>query len=90
MDARLNNTLTNRLAGTTTDRASAAPEDIFMAWLLYLPHGTDTARAAKHEIARLDAAETMPRGWERLREMFQSVARGEASHSPARRRGRRH
>ncbi|MBT5432566.1 MAG: hypothetical protein P8Q36_19595 [Alphaproteobacteria bacterium] len=90
MDARLNSTLTGQPTGRSADGAPAAPEDIFMAWLLCLPHGTDTARAAKHEIARLDTAESLPKGWERLREMFQSVARGDAGHSPARRRGRRH
>ena len=37
--------------------SSSSSEDLFLSWLMRLPEGADVARAARAEIARLDATE---------------------------------
>lgn len=50
------------------DRQKA--EDVFLAWLLHLPDGTDLAEAARREIDRLDEAAPLPHEPRRLRSLF--------------------
>ncbi|PWJ86471.1 hypothetical protein C7441_101352 [Pseudaminobacter salicylatoxidans] len=46
------------------------PEDILMAWLLWLPHDADVAKAAADEVARIDLRHPIPEGAARLRELL--------------------
>jgi hypothetical protein len=52
----------------------AAPEEIFLAWLLNLPDGVDVSRAAAAEIVRLDRARLRSARGRRLRELFAAAA----------------
>ena len=55
--------------------ARTSPEDVFLVWLLGLPDGTDPARAARAEIARLDRAAPLAAGPRRLRELMVELTR---------------
>ena len=58
-----------------------SPEDVFIAWLLWLPDGVDLQEAALREVARLDRRPALPPGAERLRDLLLAVARGEGLNS---------
>ncbi|GGA80127.1 hypothetical protein GCM10011491_04280 [Brucella endophytica] len=65
---------TAELAAQTIARRRAAsqctPEEIFIAWLLWLPKEADMAEAAAEEIRKLDRYQGALAGPRRLREMF--------------------
>ncbi|MEO3387433.1 hypothetical protein [Mesorhizobium sp. CAU 1741] len=67
---------TGQSAGLRERRSIAAlkPEDVFMAWLISLPRGTDVACAAKAEIARIDRAASTHAGLSRLRDLLAQAA----------------
>ncbi|WP_420960223.1 hypothetical protein [Brucella sp. IR073] len=50
--------------------SQCSPEEIFIAWLLWLPKEADMAAAAAEEIRRLDRYQGPLTGPLRLREMF--------------------
>lgn len=56
--------------------SQTCPEDVFLAWLLGLPEGTDPAQAALVEIERIDRAAPRGAGPQRLRELMAELARG--------------
>lgn len=62
-------------AAASWPTAQTKPEDVFLAWLLGLPDGTDPAQAARAEIARLDRAAPLAAGPRRLRELMAELAR---------------
>lgn len=51
------------------------PEDVFLAWLLELPHGADVKAAAEREVARLNRASASP-AIRRLLELMREAAKG--------------
>ncbi|MDP3896068.1 MAG: hypothetical protein Q8Q62_05285 [Mesorhizobium sp.] len=56
--------------------AYCAPEEVFLAWLLWLPEGADMATAARREIARIDRVDNPADPLVRLRTLLAGVARG--------------
>ena len=58
-----------------------SPEDVFIAWLLWLPDDVDLPEAALQEVARLDRRAALPPGAKRLRDLLLAVARGEGLNS---------
>ena len=62
--------------------AALRPEDVFMAWLIGLPRGTDVPRAARAEIARIDRAASSHVGVLRLRDLFAQAAGLQPCHVP--------
>ena len=57
-------------------RSLPSPEDIFIAWLLWLPDDVDLPEAALQEVARLDRRAASPPGAKRLRDLLLAVSRG--------------
>ncbi|KXF78870.1 hypothetical protein ATN84_03665 [Paramesorhizobium deserti] len=60
-------------AKTTAERrniAQKSPEEIFLAWLIWLPKEADMAAAAAQEVRKLDLYRGNLAGPHRLREMF--------------------
>jgi hypothetical protein len=57
-------------------RQSVRAEDLFVAWLLWLPEGVDPRKAALAEIARLDGRKRAGAGEARLRALFAELATG--------------
>ena len=64
-------------AASSQRRSLPSPEDVFIAWLLWLPDGVDLPEAALQEVARLDRRPALPPGAERLRDLLLAVARGQ-------------
>ena len=64
-------------AASSQRRSLPSPEDVFIAWLLWLPDGVDLPEAALQEVARLDLRPALPPGAERLRDLLLAVARGQ-------------
>lgn len=59
--------------------AAATAEDVFLAWLLWLPEGADPRKAALTEIARIDRRGGVRGAADGLRSLFvQLVAAGGA------------
>lgn len=54
--------------------AQASPEDIFLAWLVGLPDGTDIAAAARDRIIRLDEAGFSSEPARKLRGLLEQAA----------------
>jgi len=54
--------------------SGVSAEDVFLAWLLWLPEGVDVAVAASVEIERLDRAAPLSPRAARLRELMLQVA----------------
>ncbi|PRD43335.1 hypothetical protein C5748_11515 [Phyllobacterium phragmitis] len=52
------------------DTAQKTPEDIFLAWLLWLPKEADMAAAAAEEVRKLDRYRGNLAGPHQLRAMF--------------------
>jgi hypothetical protein len=52
------------------DAGNMRSEDLFLAWVLQLPHTADIAEQARIEIARLDAAKRDCEASMRLRDML--------------------
>jgi len=50
--------------------AQKSPEEIFLAWLIWLPKEADMAAAAAQEVRKLDLYHGNLTGPHRLREMF--------------------
>lgn len=50
------------------------PEDVLIAWLLWLPRDADVAKAAADEVARMDERPSLSGGAIRLRELLQQLA----------------
>lgn len=63
-------------AAPSQRRSLPSPEDIFIAWLLWLPDDVDLPEAALQEIAKLDHRAALPPGAKRLRDLLLAVARG--------------
>ena len=63
-------------AASSQRRSPPSPEDVFIAWLLWLPDGVDLPEAALQEIAKLDHRAALPPGAKRLRDLLLAVARG--------------
>lgn len=62
--------------GPAAAEAHPAPEDILIAWLLWLPRDADIAAAAAVEIERIDRGRPLPPGPSRLRELLLQLAEG--------------
>ena len=79
IDHRANHFAVPRQDGTATSqrRSLPSPEDVFIAWLLWLPDGVDLPEAALQEVARLDRRPALPPGAERLRDLLLAVVRGQ-------------
>jgi len=56
--------------------AQPQPEDILIAWLLWLPRDADVAKAAADEVAKMDERPSLPGGAIRLRELLMQLADG--------------
>jgi hypothetical protein len=57
-------------------RRQPEPEEIFLAWLIWLPADADRRRAAEREVERIDASEAKGEGPTRLRALFCGLAAG--------------
>ena len=68
-------------AASSYRRSLPSPEDIFIAWLLWLPDDVDLPEAALQEVARLDRRAALPPDAKRLRDLLLAVARGEGLNS---------
>ena len=55
------------------------PEDVFLAWRLWLPEGTDVAAAARREVARLERHTPLRPELKRLRDLFLEAIEAEKS-----------
>ena len=67
---------------TTPDAASASPEAVFLAWLLWLPPGREPRQAARAELARIDRhPRPLPPSARRLRAMFATLLAPEPASS---------
>ena len=60
----------NQRKSSTMADASAAPEDVFLAWLVSRPRGADIVAAASCEIIRLEAHAEKHAGAKRLHDLF--------------------
>jgi hypothetical protein len=56
--------------GHASPEAKQEPEDVLIAWLLWLPRDVDVAKAAADEVARIDKRPSLPGGAARLRELL--------------------
>jgi hypothetical protein len=65
--------------------AQPAPEDLFLAWFLRLPHGADVTQAARLEIARLDRERAFCETTHRYRIMLEQASAGPPHLRPGRR-----
>lgn len=76
IDHRANHCAVPRQDGAASSqrRPLPSPEDVFIAWLLWLPDGVDLPEAALQEVARLDRRPALPPGAERLRDLLLAVA----------------
>lgn len=59
-----------RKARTGEERGLPSPEDVFVAWRLWLPDGVDLAAAAEGEIARIDRHAPLSPELRRLRALL--------------------
>lgn len=59
-----------------TAKAHPEPEDILIAWLLWLPRDADVAEAAVEQVARMDRKQPLPQGAARLRELLLQLVEG--------------
>jgi hypothetical protein len=50
--------------------------DIFLAWLIWLPHDRDIATAAELEIRKIERSAAADRTMQQLRDMLEGVAQG--------------
>lgn len=57
-------------------RRQPEPEEIFLAWLMWLPADADRRKAAAREVERIDASEARGEGPTRLRALFCDLAFG--------------
>ncbi len=64
-------------AASSHRRSLPSPEDVFIAWLLWLPDGADLPEAALQEVARLDRRPALSPGAKRLRDLLLAVVRGQ-------------
>ena len=77
IDHRANHCAVPRQDGAASSQRCSlpSPEDVFIAWLLWLPDGVDLPEAALQEVARLDRRSALPPGAKRLRDLLLAVAR---------------
>lgn len=61
--------------------AQASPEDIFLAWVIGLPDGTDVAAAARDRIIRLDEAGCASEPARKLRGLLEQAAEAGDMHA---------
>jgi hypothetical protein len=52
------------------------PEDILIAWLLWLPRDADVAMAAVEQVARIDRKQPLSQRAARLRELLLQLVEG--------------
>lgn len=52
------------------------PEEVFFAWLMWLPADADRRKAAEREISRIDACDAKGEGPTKLRALFADLAAG--------------
>ncbi|MBL0937057.1 MAG: hypothetical protein IBJ07_20140 [Rhizobiaceae bacterium] len=57
-------------------RRQPEPEEVFLAWLMWLPADADRQQAAAREVSRIDASEAKGEGPTRLRAFFADLAAG--------------
>jgi hypothetical protein len=62
--------------GLASADAQPQPEDILIAWLLWLPRDADVAKAAADEVARMDKRPSLPGGAAYLRELLLQLVDG--------------
>lgn len=62
--------------GPAAAEAHPEPEDILIAWLLWLPRDADIAVAATAEIERIDRGKPLSPGPSRLRELLLQLVEG--------------
>ena len=79
IDHRANHCAVPRQDGAASPQRCSlpSPEDVFIAWLLWLPDGVDLPEAALQEVARLDRRPALSPGAERLRDLLLAVVRGQ-------------
>ncbi|MGN7773946.1 hypothetical protein [Phyllobacterium sp. 22552] len=61
---------TNQYNNPQSVNAATVPEDVFFAWLLSRPRGTNIVAAASQEIIKLEAFAGKHAGAKRLHELF--------------------
>lgn len=52
------------------------PEEVFLAWLMWLPAEADRQQAAAREVSRIDASDAKGEGPARLRALFADLTTG--------------
>lgn len=57
-------------------RRQPEPEEVFLAWLMWLPADIDRRKAAAREVSRIDASEAKGEGPTKLRALFADLAAG--------------
>lgn len=57
-------------------RRQPEPEEVFLAWLMWLPADADRRQAAAREVSRIDASAARGEGPARLRALFADLAAG--------------
>ncbi len=57
----------------STGSATARPEDIFLAWLFWLPKNADLIEAASREIQRIDSRAIDADGPQQLKALFMAL-----------------
>jgi hypothetical protein len=57
-------------------RRQPEPEEVFLAWLMWLPADADRQEAAAREVSRIDASDAAGEGPMKLRALFADLAAG--------------
>lgn len=57
-------------------RRQPEPEEVFLAWLMWLPADADRRQAAAREVSRIDASDAKGEGPTKLRALFADLAAG--------------